>query len=54
MPLDRKRLLGYVEKNQLILNQLILEVTDINKYLGILFSASGTFSYCQNDLYKND
>ena len=22
------------------------------KYLGILFSSSGTFSHCQNDLYK--
>ena len=24
------------------------------KYLGILFSSSGTFSYCQSDLYKRD
>ena len=31
-----------------------VEIEDVwsYKYLGILFSLSGTFSYCQNDLYK--
>ena len=31
-----------------------VEVKHVNryKYLGIIFASSGTFSYCQNDLYK--
>ena len=33
-------------------NNVEIEEVQSYKYLGILFSASGTFSHCQNDLYK--
>jgi hypothetical protein len=32
-------------------NKLLQEVTS-SKYLGILFSSNGTFTVCQEDLYK--
>ena len=33
-------------------NNVEIEEVQSYKYLGVLFSASGTFSHCQNDLYK--
>ena len=33
-------------------NNVEIKEVQLYKYLGILFSSSGTVSYCQNDLYK--
>ena len=37
-----------------LFNEVEMKAVQTCKYLGILFSASGTFSYCINDLYKED
>ena len=36
----------------ILFNNVYIEEVQSYKYLGVLFSASGTFSHCQNDLYK--
>ena len=36
----------------ILFNNVEIEEVQSYKYLGVLFSASGTFSHCQNDLYK--
>ena len=43
---------GRNSKTRFMFNKAEIKEGQIYKYLWILFSPSGTFSYCQNDLYK--
>ena len=43
---------GKLSKEIFYLNGTEIQNSSSYKYLGILFSSSGTFSYCQSDLYK--
>ena len=43
---------GRKSKTKFLFNNVEIKEVQLYKYLGILFSSSGTFSYCQNDLYK--
>ena len=43
---------GRNSKTKVLFNKAEIKEVQIYEYLGILFSSSGTFSYCQNDLYK--
>ena len=39
-------------ETKFLFNNVEINEFQLHNYLGILFSSSGTFSYCQNDLYK--
>ena len=43
---------GKLSKEIFYFNGTEIQNSSSYKYLGILFSSSGTFSYCQSDLYK--
>ena len=43
---------GRKSKTKFLFNNIEIKAVQLYKYLGILFSLSGTFSYCQNNLYK--
>ena len=43
---------GRKSKTKLLFDNAEIKEVQFYKYLGILFSSSGTFSYCQNDLCK--
>ena len=43
---------GKLSKEKFFFNDEEVTQTNSYKYLGILFSSSGTFSHCQTDLYK--
>ena len=43
---------GKLSKETFYFNGTEIQNSSSYKYLGILFSSSGTFSYCQSDLYK--
>ena len=43
---------GRKSKTNFFFNNVEVVEVQLYKYLGILFSSSGTFPYCQNDLYK--
>ena len=43
---------GRLIQNKFIYKEYILDCVQHYKYLGVYFSASGTFSFAQNELYK--
>ena len=43
---------GRISKEKYIYKGIEIQHVSTYKYLGIMLSSSGTFSYCQNDLYK--
>ena len=43
---------GRKSKTKFLFNDVEIKEVQLYKYLGILFSSSGTVSYCQNDLCK--
>ena len=43
---------GRKSKTSFLFNNVEIKDVQLYKYLGLLFSSSGTFSYYQNDLYK--
>ena len=43
---------GRLSTNRFYYDNIEIENSTSYQYLGIIFSSSGTFSYCQTDLYK--
>ena len=43
---------GKLSTDKFYLNNAEIENSNYYKYLGIIFSASGTYKYCQEDLFK--